>query len=183
MNERGIFSKLNNWIIYILLTSAVAAVVFASVILIDYLRKEEIKRIELFATTIKYQQNEIIEDPMTLDLILQINLSNNTIPIIITDKNRKPLGIDFQRNIPEPILNDPQKMQGLINKMASSYRPIELQMPDGNNQYVYYTNSDLLNNLRYSPYILGALILAYIFFSFWFSGECIIICSYSWTIL
>ena len=168
MNERGIFSKLNNWIIYILLTSAVAAVVFASVILIDYLRKEEIKRIELFATTIKYQQNEIIEDPMTLDLILQINLSNNTIPIIITDRNRKPLGIDFQRNIPEPILNDPQKMQGLINKMVSSYRPIELQMPDGNNQYVYYTNSDLLNNLRYSPYILGALILAYIFFSFWF---------------
>lgn len=168
MNERGIFSKVNNWIIYILLTSAVAAVVFASVILIDYLRKEEIKRIELFATTIKYQQNEIIEDAMTLDLILQINLSNNTIPIIITDKNRKPLGVDFQRNIPETTLNDPQKMQSLINKMASSYRPIELQMPDGNNQYVYYTNSDLLNNLRYSPYILGALILAYIFFSFWF---------------
>ena len=168
MNERGIFSKLNNWIIYILLTSAVAAVVFASVILIDYLRKEEIKRIELFATTIKYQQNEIIEDAMTLDLILQINLSNNTIPIIITDKNKKPLGIDFQRNIPETTLTDPRKMQALINKMASSYRPIELQMPDGNNQYVYYTNSDLLNNLRYSPYILGALILAYIFFSFWF---------------
>ncbi len=168
MNERGIFSKLNNWIIYILLTSAVAAVVFASVILIDYLRKEEIKRIELFATTIKYQQNEIIEDAMTLDLILQINLSNNTIPIIITDKNKKPLGIDFQRNIPETTLTDPKKMQALINKMASSYRPIELQMPDGNNQYVYYTNSDLLNNLRYSPYILGALILAYIFFSFWF---------------
>ena len=168
MNERGIFSKLNNWIIYILLTSAVAAVVFASVILIDYLRKEEIKRIELFATTIKYQQNEIIEDAMTLDLILQINLSNNTIPIIITDKNKKPLGIDFQRNIPETTLTDPKKMQALINKMASSYRPIELQMPDGNNQYVYYTNSDLLNNLRYSPYVLGALILAYIFFSFWF---------------
>ena len=168
MNERGIFSKFNNWVIYILLTSAVAAVVFASVILIDYLRKEEIKRIELFATTIKYQQNEIIEDAMTLDLILQINLSNNTIPIIITDKDKKPLGVDFQRNIPETTLRDPKKMRALINKMASSYRPIELQMPDGNNQYVYYTNSDLLNNLRYSPYILGALILAYIFFSFWF---------------
>lgn len=168
MNKRGAFSKLNNWIIYILLTMAVAGVVVASVILIDYLRKEEIKRIELFATTIKYQQNEIIEDPMTLDLILQINLSNNTIPIIITDKNRKPLGVDFQRNIPEEIKNNPQKMQELVNKMASSYKPIELQMPDENNQYVYYTNSNLLNNLRYSPYILGLLILAYISFSFWF---------------
>ncbi|MDQ0477675.1 MULTISPECIES: HAMP domain-containing sensor histidine kinase [Chryseobacterium] len=168
MKRRGIFSKLNNWIIYILLTSAVAGVVVASVVLINYLRKEEIKRIELFATTIKYQQNEIIEDPMTLDLILQINKTNNTIPVIVTDKNKKPLGIDFQRNIPEEIQNDPQKMQALINKMAGSYSPIELQMPDGNNQYVYYTNSNLLNNLRYSPYILGLLILAYIFFSFWF---------------
>ena len=168
MNERGIFSKLNNWIIYILLTSAVVSVVVASVVLIDYLRKEEIKRIELFATTIKYQQNEIIEDPLMLDLILQINLSNNTIPIIITDKDRKPLGVDFQRNIPNTTLQDSTKMQVLINKMAGSYRPIELQMPDGNNQYVYYTNSDLLNNLRYSPYLLGGLILAYIFFSFWF---------------
>lgn len=168
MNQRGIFSKLNNWIIYIVLTLAVAGVVFASVMLIDYLRKEEIKRIELFATTIKYQQNQIIEDETTLDLILQINQSNNTIPIIITDKNRKPLGEDFQRNIPESTLKDSNRMQALINKMAKSYRPIELQMPDDNNQYVYYTNSDLLNNLRYSPYILGMLILAYIFFSFWF---------------
>ena len=168
MKKRGIFSKLNNWIIYILLTAAVAGVVLATVFLIDYLRKEEIKRIKLFATTIEYQQNEIIEDPMTLDLILQINESNNTIPIIITDKNKKPLGIDFQRNIPDAILNDPNKMQALVNKMASSYPAIELKMPDGKNQYVYYTNSDLLNNLRYSPYILGSLILAYIFFSFWF---------------
>ncbi len=168
MKNRGVFSKFNNWVIYILLTLVVAGVVVASVVLINYLRKEEIKRIELFATTIKYQQNEIIEDPMTLDLILQINQSNNTIPIIITDKDKKPLGVDFQRNIPEKILNDPQKMQSLVNKMASSYRPIELQMPNGNNQYVYYTNSNLLNNLQYSPYILGLLILGYIFFSFWF---------------
>ena len=168
MKNRGVFSKFNNWVIYILLTLVVAGVVVSSVVLINYLRKEEIKRIELFATTIKYQQNEIIEDPMTLDLILQINQSNNTIPIIITDKDKKPLGLDFQRNIPEKILNDPQKMQSLVNKMASSYRPIELQMPNGNNQYVYYTNSNLLNNLQYSPYILGLLILGYIFFSFWF---------------
>ena len=116
----------------------------------------------------KYQQEEVIDDPMTWDLILQINNTNNTIPVIVTDKNRKPLGYEFQRNIPEHIQNDPKKMQALLRKMENSYKPIELQMPDDNNQYVYYTNSNLLNNLRYSPYILGLLILAYIFFSFWF---------------
>ena len=78
MKRRSFFTKINNWVIYILLTSAVAGVVIASIVLIDYLRKEEIKRIELFATAMKYQQEEIIQDPMTLDLLLQISKTNNT---------------------------------------------------------------------------------------------------------
>lgn len=168
MRRRSIFSKVNNWIIYLLLTTAVAGVVVAAIVLIDYLRKEEINRIELFATAMKYQQEEFIEDPMTLDLILQINKTNNAIPVIVTDRMRRPLGPDFQKNIPEDVQQDSVKMQSLLGKMQNSYAPIELQMPDGNNQYVYYTNSNLLNNLRYIPYILGLLILAYISFSFWF---------------
>lgn len=168
MKKRSIFSKLNNWIIYIFLTAAVVGVVIASVVLINYLRKEEIKRIELFATAMKYQQEEVIDNPMILDLILQINKTNNTIPVIVTDKYKNPLGPDFQKNIPENIQSNPAKMKALLKRMENSYRPIELQMPDGNNQYVFYTNSNLLNNLRYSPYFLGSLILAYVFFSFWF---------------
>lgn len=167
MKRRSFFSKINNWVIYILLTAAIGGVVIASVILIDFLRKEEIKRIGLFATAMKYQQEaQIIEDPMTLDLLLKINETNNTIPVIVTDKNRKPIGL--QKNIPENILDDDAKMRSLLRKMESSYEPIELQMPDGNNQYVYYMNSDVLNNLRYTPYILGLLVIAYISFSFWF---------------
>ncbi|MBH1960534.1 MAG: HAMP domain-containing histidine kinase [Flavobacteriia bacterium] len=169
MKRRSFLSKINNWVIYILLTLAVTGVVVASVILINYLRKEEIKRIELFATAIKYQQQEeILVDPNMLELIFQINNTNNTIPVIVTDRNKKPLGPDFQRNIPENVAKDPQKMISLLKKMESSYQPIELQMPDGNNQYVFYTNSNLLNNLRYTPYILGLLVVAYISFSFWF---------------
>lgn len=169
MKRRSFLTKINNWVIYILLTLAVDGVVIASIVLIDYLRKEEIKRIELFATAIKYQQEEIVEDPIALDLLLQISKTNNTIPVIVTDKNKIPIdGEGFQINIPKEIQNDPKKMKALLRKMESSYRPIELQMPNDNNQYVFYTNSDLLNNLRYSPYILGLLILAYIFFSFWF---------------
>ncbi|MEC5156741.1 sensor histidine kinase [Chryseobacterium sp. MP_3.2] len=166
MKRRSFLSKINNLVIYILLTLAVSGVVVASIVLIDYLRKEEIKRIELFATALKYQQEEIIEDPIILDLLLQISKTNNTIPVIVTDKYKKPIGL--QKNIPDDVLNDDKKMLALLRKMESSYKPIELQMPEGNNQYVFYTNSDLLNNLRYSPYILGSLILAYIFFSFWF---------------
>ena len=167
MKRRSFFSKINNWVIYILLTAAIGGVVIASVVLIDYLRKEEIKRIGLFATAMKYQQEaQIIEDPMTLDLLLKINETNSTIPVIVTDKNKKPIGL--HKNIPENVVEDDAKMLSLLRKMESSYEPIELQMPDGNNQYVYYMNSDVLNNLRYTPYILGLLVIAYISFSFWF---------------
>ncbi|MBP3839889.1 MAG: sensor histidine kinase, partial [Chryseobacterium sp.] len=77
MKRRSFLSKINNWVIYILLTLAVTGVVAASVILINYLRKEEIKRIELFATAIKYQQQEeILVDPNMLELIFQINNTN-----------------------------------------------------------------------------------------------------------
>lgn len=168
MKRRSFLSKINNWVIYILLTLAVSGVVIASIFFIDYLRKEEIKRIELFATALKYQQEEIIEDPMALDLLLQISKTNNTIPVIVTDKNKKPLGLDLQKNIPENVQQNPEKLAALLRKMESSYKPIEIQISEGNTQYVFYTNSNLLNNLRYSPYILGLLILAYIFFSFWF---------------
>ena len=167
MKRRSFFSKINNWVIYILLTAAIGGVVIASVVLIDYLRKEEIKRIGLFATAMKYQQEaQIIEDPMTLDLLLKINETNSTIPVIVTDKNKKPIGL--HKNIPENVVEDDAKMLSLLRKMESSYEPIELQMPDGNNQYVYYMNSNVLNNLRYTPYILGLLVIAYISFSFWF---------------
>lgn len=167
MKRRSFFSKINNWVIYILLTAAIGGVVIASVVLIDYLRKEEIKRIGLFATAMKYQQEaQIIEDPMTLDLLLKINETNSTIPVIVTDKNKKPIGL--HKNIPENVLEDDAKMLSLLRKMESSYEPIELQMPDANNQYVYYMNSNVLNNLRYTPYILGLLVIAYISFSFWF---------------
>ena len=54
MLQKNLLSKLNNWIIFILFTLVIGGVVAASYFLIDYLRKEEIKRIELFATAMKY---------------------------------------------------------------------------------------------------------------------------------
>lgn len=167
MLQKTLFARINNWIIYIIFSVIVLAIVVATYFLIDYLRKEEIKRIELFATAMKYQQETDITDPVTLDLILQISKSNSSVPVIVTDSNEKPLGPDLMVNVPEETKNNPKKLESLLSTMKSSYRPFELNLPSGK-QYIYYTNSKLLNNLRYSPVILGLLILSYIGFSFWF---------------
>lgn len=167
MLQKNLLSKLNNWIIFILFTLVIGGVVAASYFLIDYLRKEEIKRIELFATAMKYQQETFIEDPVALDLILQISESNTSVPVIITDSKGRIIGPEFMRNIPEEVMKSPEKLQKTLGEMKSAYQPFEIKLPGGN-QYVYFNNSQLLNDLRYSPLFLGLLVLAYIIFSFWF---------------
>ena len=52
--------------------------------------------------------------------------------------------------------------------MENSYEPFVVELPSGENQYIYYDNSDLLNYFRYYPYILALFIGAYLLFSFWF---------------
>lgn len=165
MRRRNFFSRFNNWFVFILFTVVVTTLVFALTILINYLRKEEIKRIDLLANAIKYQQDVVAPDPLVQDLVLQIYTSNQTIPVIITDKNGRPLD---HRNLPRGIENDTKKIQELAVKMSRTNPPIELKFPNGNNQFVYFDNSLLLNNLQYSPYVSGVLIFLYLIFSFWF---------------
>ena len=163
--KRPFLSRLNQWFVFGLLTIVTSAIVISSVMLIDYLRKEEIKRIDLFASAIKFQQNVIAPDPEVQDLLLKITSSNSTIPVIILDRENKPM---FHGNIPADIENDAAAIAELAKNMGKTYPPIELKFPDGNNQFVYYDNSRLLNDLRWSPYLLGLFIFAYLLFSFWF---------------
>ncbi|MBC7557471.1 MAG: HAMP domain-containing histidine kinase, partial [Chryseobacterium sp.] len=165
MKKRSFFSRFNNWFVFFAFTAMIIAIILATTVLINYLRKEEIKRINLFATAIKYQQEIKSPSPEILDLVLQIGQSNNSMPFIVTDKNGVPT---FQANIPENIAKSPEEMKRLMQRMKNKYPPIEIEFPDHNNQFVYYDNSALLNNLRYYPFVLGLFIFAYLLFSFWF---------------
>ncbi|MBB6370298.1 sensor histidine kinase [Chryseobacterium shigense] len=162
--RKSIFARLNNWIIFLLMTLVVVTIVVASTILINFLRKEEIKRVDILVSALKFQQ-EVTPSLEVQELILKIYSSNNTIPMIVLDKDDKPM---VHKNIPREIENDPVRITLLAKKMAKSYPPIEIKIPEGNNQFVYYDNSRLLNDLRYSPFILGFFILCYFLFSFWF---------------
>ncbi|GAA4166678.1 HAMP domain-containing sensor histidine kinase [Chryseobacterium ginsenosidimutans] len=147
------------------MTIVVLTVVIASTILINFLRKEEVKRVDILVSALKFQQEVANPNLEIQALLLQIYSSNTTIPLIILDKHDQ---IIEHKNIPQDIENDPLKIVGLAKKMAKSYTPIEIEIVKGNKQVVFYDNSPLLNNLRYSPFILGFFILCYFLFSFWF---------------
>lgn len=162
--RKSIFARLNNWIIFLLMTIVVVTIVVASTILINFLRKEEIKRVDILVSALKFQQ-EVTPSLEVQELILKIYSSNTTIPMVVLDREDRPM---VHKNIPREIENDPVLVTLLAKKMAKSYPPIEIKVPNGNNQFVYYDNSQILNNLRYFPYFLGFFILCYFLFSFWF---------------
>lgn len=165
MKNRPFLARINNWFIFSLMTIVVVVLVGASTMVLNYLRKEEVKRVDILVSAIKFQQEVTTPNLEVQALILQIYSSNTTIPVIILDENDNPIE---HRNLPKEIENDSKEISALAKKMAKYYPPIELKFPNGNNQFVYYDNSKVLNNLRYAPYVLGFFVLCYFLFSFWF---------------
>ena len=162
--RNNFISKTNNWFVFVLLTIIVAGLAVSSNFLINHLRKKETDRIKSLATAVKYLQDNNVDSRLN-DLSLNVIDENKDIPIIITDKNRNLIE---SKNIDEEILKNPEKLKQKIAEMDDKYPPFEIQLPNFNNQFVFYDNSDLLNYLRYYPYALGLFIGLYLLFSFWF---------------
>ncbi|MDO4763021.1 MAG: ATP-binding protein [Flavobacteriaceae bacterium] len=162
-------SYFTRWGVFLLFTFVVVVFAGASIVVIDRFKRQEIQRIKVIATSMKFLQDEQENDSRTLELILAILKDNNSIPVILTDENKKPiLEIGTYRNIPEDITKDPKKVEKLIQKMERSYEPFLIKMPNGKNQYIFYSNSKLLDQLQYYPFVLALFVGGYLMFSFLF---------------
>ena len=164
MKGLNFLKRINSWVVYIILTSIVAGIIISSNFLIQHLRGKETERIKSLATAMRYLQNTDV-DPRVNELALYVISENEDLPIILTNKKREVLE---SRGISEDILADKAKVKAKMTEMENKYPPFEIQLPDFNNQYLYYDNSDLMNYLRYYPFMLALFISLYLVFSFWF---------------
>lgn len=164
MKGFNFLKRINSWVIYFILTFIVAGIALSSFFLIKHLREKETERIRTLATAMRYLQDTEIDSRIT-ELAFYVVDENQDLPIIVTDKNKNLLE---SRGISEDILNDKERLKSKMIEMENKYPPFEIQLPDFKNQYLYYDNSDLMNYLRYYPYILALFISLYLIFSFWF---------------
>ena len=164
MKGLNFLKRINSWVVYFILTSIVAGIIISSNFLIQHLRGKETERIKSLATAMRYLQDSDV-DPRFNELALYVISENEDLPIIVTNKKREVLE---SRGISEDILADKSKVKAKMTEMENKYPPFEIQLPDFNNQYLYYDNSDLMNYLRYYPYMLALFISLYLVFSFWF---------------
>lgn len=169
MKKRPFFQRINVWLLYVIFTAIVAAVVVYSAFLVRELRQREAEKIQVVAKAMKIQQSTTQLDSDVQDLIWSIFTENERMPMILTDEKKNPI-IDegLYKNIPENVIKDPIKLDAYISKMERNYKPFEISIADGHKQFVFYDNSELLRNLQYYPYFLGIFILSYLFFSIWF---------------
>lgn len=124
--------------------------------LVEQIRERESRQMEIYASSLEFLATANDNFLMVLDEIVS---GNHTIPVILTDENLEP---ELHKNIEKADkLTGEARQAYLRNEMArmqEQHEPIEVNLVDDNGneygvKYIYYTNSYLLSQLRYYPYV------------------------------
>jgi len=140
--------------------------------LVQKLKERELRQVQLYAEGLRYALSTDYDEDINIIMeIIQESTSFYEIPAIYVDEDNVPSAsknILFPPNATlaqqEAILTDQ------VNPMALEHAPIPVELKDGNAGHVYYSNSFLLTQLVYYPYVqLSGLFiigfLAYLAFS------------------
>jgi Histidine kinase-, DNA gyrase B-, and HSP90-like ATPase len=153
--------------------SIVVSVILYTQMLVDELIEREQQAItvytKIFSRITQAEDNNVDEYFFFIETVTP----TITFPIIIADENDQPIedyeaftrNVDLDFSLPY----DQQKilLTEMIVEMGQSYPPILLNDNDGNVvQKFYYTNSNLINKLRFFPYIEIAILATFIFIGY-----------------
>ena len=152
----------NQWIGFTLICLIFTFTIWISSQIVGQLKHVEKTKIENYAKSLELiSQNENI-DSKTQDFLFKLIEDNNSIPVILIDENNS---LSFTKNIPPSIEKDSIQLEKYVRDLKKENNHIEVNLPMGKN-HVYYTNSNLLNQLKYYPAIIIILCLLFIVFSF-----------------
>lgn len=140
--------------------------------LVSKLEERELRQVKLFAESLRYAINSDYNEDLNgiMEMIREANTFYE-IPAIYIDENNMPAA---HNNIAFPKNVSPDAQEKIISenlaKMKEQHPPIPVDIGADRTGYVYYSNSFLLTQLRYYPYIQlsGIFIigfLAYLAFS------------------
>jgi len=127
-----------------------------------------------FNSYLYYKDSKVFSDIQVIfdDLIKSFKeLSVNTaeVQVIFTDASERHV-IDHSDKLDVSKINTPEKLRITLLELAKANQPIPIDLGEGETNYIFYAESDLLTKLKYYPYIqfgvIGLfLVIAYILFS------------------
>ncbi|ANW97315.1 histidine kinase [Wenyingzhuangia fucanilytica] len=119
-------------------------------------QRQEIVKMEILADAY-FQFNKAKPDD-DISLLVKIIENNVSIPMIVTDDKDNIL---LDQNISYETEEKTQVLSKKLKEMKALHPPIEINISETKNQYIYYSYSEILNKLRFYPL---ALILIFIVF-------------------
>jgi len=112
---------------------------------------------------------KLVFDSLVGSFLREVALNTADVPVIYADSSKTTI-IQKNDKIDSAQINTPEKLKETLEKLASQNPPIDINLGDGQTNYIYYAESELLTKLRYYPYVqfgvIGLfLLIAYILFS------------------
>ena len=133
----------------------VGGVLYVSNDLVEDLSIEERKKMEIWAEATRELASDKTE--MSMELILKVIQSNTSIQAIIVDDTGE---INQYLNLNLPETDTEKYLQEKLEQLKSKSNLIEINLGDGEKQYLYYDDSILLKRLSFYPYVqLGVMVL------------------------
>jgi signal transduction histidine kinase len=125
--------------------------------LVNRLSIEERKKVELWADATRLTESS--NENTDLTFLFKVIENNNTVPVILTDKDNKILSY---RNFDSIRVTKPGYLQKQLNEMRRVRPPLVIHLNKGNKNYIYYKESILLQKLTFYPYIQLSVIIIFI---------------------
>lgn len=130
--------------------------------LVAELKAEEREKVELWAEATR-QLIELDISETNFGFLFQVIENNNTVPVIMVDQKGDTIST---RNLDPVKLKNPNYVNRQLEIMANMHEPIEIPLPDGETDYIYYRDSIILTKLLYFPFIQLGVILLFILVSY-----------------
>lgn len=168
--------RYGKWAFFAVTALLVAIFLRVSNDLVNDLSRQERERMQIWAdATKKLSSTEGFESPGDIEFLLDIIRRNNTIPVLLTDRDGNILD---HRNfdLPEPIdslqpfvLSPANKnyLQNKLDALRNGPNVIIIAITDLDTQYLYYEDSKLLKRLSVFPYLELVVMLAFIFVGYY----------------
>jgi hypothetical protein len=140
--------------------------------LTDKMAQEERKKVELWAEATKELIDAGIEvtspemerlNTHYLNFLSLVATQNTTIPIIIVEKDGS-LNIDANIKYSEGRKDEVLKRE--LKKMKERVEPIPIELSEDNTLLLYYSESSILQNLRYYPFIQLFVVVVFILIAY-----------------
>lgn len=131
--------------------------------LVRELKTEERKKVELWAKATK----QLIELDITesdFEFLFEVIENNNTVPVILVGALGDTIST---RNLDPVRKNNPEYLHRQLKKMNQVHEPIEIELSNGEKNYIYYKDSIILTKLAWFPFIQLGVIVLFIFVSYY----------------